>query len=172
MVALQGQVAEMNKLLQSMTLSQVNIVMSSVYAAQQVSDLGYVGCEGPHNNDVCPLNTKTIAYEKNDPYSNTYNAGWREHLNFSLGGQEQNNQRRQGGWSSKLSCEAPSYRQGYYIDNHTIQHLTISKPPPLLHSHPPLWRPFFVNTCKGMCPSTIPNHIYQESGITIKVVGQ
>ncbi|KAA0066665.1 hypothetical protein E5676_scaffold2119G00470 [Cucumis melo var. makuwa] len=52
MVALQGQVIEMNKLLQSMTLSQVNI-----QACQQVNEMGCVGCEAPHNTDACALNS-------------------------------------------------------------------------------------------------------------------
>ena len=65
----------MNKLLQSMMLSQVNTVGSSIQALQQVTEMGYVGCGGPHNTDACSLNTKYVAYVKSDFYSNMYNEG-------------------------------------------------------------------------------------------------
>lgn len=79
----------MNMLLQSMMLLQVNAVGSFVHAVQQVVELGCVRCEGSHNTDTCPQNTETVTYLKIDLYLNTYNAGWKDHPNFSWGGQEQ-----------------------------------------------------------------------------------
>ena len=90
MVDLQGQVTEMNKLLQSMSLSQVNVAKSSFQIVQQVAKLGCVGWRESHDVGACPMNTETITYVKNDPCFNTYNARWRDHPNFSWGGQEQN----------------------------------------------------------------------------------
>lgn len=78
----------MNKLLQSMVLSQVNAVRRPVQAVQQVAEMGCVGYGGPYGTDACLLNTETVAYVKNDPYFNTYK--WEEETIHSLvgGGQQ------------------------------------------------------------------------------------
>ncbi|TYK04238.1 hypothetical protein E5676_scaffold758G00120 [Cucumis melo var. makuwa] len=75
--------------------------------------MGCVGYGDPHNTNVCPLNTEIVAYVKNDPYSNTYNSGWRYHPNFSWGGQSHNNQGRQGELGNNCR-EAPGHRQRQY----------------------------------------------------------
>lgn len=82
-VALQGQVTKMKKLLQSMALSQVDAVGNYVQAVKQVDEMRPVGCGEPHTTDACLLNAEIAAYVKSYPYSNTYNAGWRDHPNFS-----------------------------------------------------------------------------------------
>ena len=89
-MALQGQVTEMNKLLQSMALLQVNAVGSFVQMIKKMSKVGCVGCSGHHGVDGCLLNIETVTHVKNDPYSNTYNVQWRDHPNFSWRGQKQN----------------------------------------------------------------------------------
>ncbi|KAA0040852.1 hypothetical protein E5676_scaffold306G00800 [Cucumis melo var. makuwa] len=74
-VALQGQVTKMKKLLQSMALSQVDAVGNYVQAVKQVDEMRPVGCGEPHTTDACLLNAEIAAYVKSYPYSNTYNAG-------------------------------------------------------------------------------------------------
>lgn len=90
MVALQSQVTEVNKLLQSMALLEVNAAGSSLQIVHQTAELGFVECGGPYNTDTCPICKKTVSYVKHDPYSKNYNEGWRDHPNFSLRGQKQN----------------------------------------------------------------------------------
>ena len=77
--------------------------------------MGCVRCDGPYNTNACPLKTETNAYMKNNPYSNTYNFGSRDHSNFSWGGQGQNNQGRQGDHGNYHS-ESPSYHQRNHHD--------------------------------------------------------
>lgn len=146
MVALQGQVTEMSKLLQSMVLAQVNVVSSSVHVVKHVAEMDCVGCSGSYNTDVCPFNTKMITYAKNDPYSNTYNGGWRNHSNFSWGGTGQDNQGRQGDqehYRGKVSGHC--YR--HYDKPHHLapQHQQATTTTPSL-----LWNPFFLSICRGM----------------------
>lgn len=109
--------AKINKLLQSMVLAQVNVVDSSIHAVQQVAETDYVGCDSPHNTNVCPFNMKTITYVKNDLYSNTYNESWRNHSSFSWGGSCQGNQGPQSA-QGNYRGEAPSYPQRHYDKPH------------------------------------------------------
>ncbi|MED6163781.1 hypothetical protein PIB30_083336 [Stylosanthes scabra] len=44
-------------------------------------------CGGPHESNICSNQPR------NDPYSNTYNQGWKNHPNFSWGGNQGNNSR-------------------------------------------------------------------------------
>lgn len=53
-----------------MALMQVNVRGGKVYVAKQIEELDCVGCSGPHTTDACSQNTETVAFIKNDPYSN------------------------------------------------------------------------------------------------------
>ena len=50
-------------------------------------------CRGPHSTVQCLATPKQIEEIKflrqNNPYSNTYNPGWKNHLNFSWKDQQQ-----------------------------------------------------------------------------------
>lgn len=149
MVALPDQVVEMTKLLQYMTLVKVNDAKSFVHVVQQVVELGCVGCGGPHNTDTCPQNTETVAYVKNDPYLNTYNAGWRNHLNFSWGVKSKT---LKGDKMAKeiITAKHLAIAKDIIMIGHIIQPHTINKPKTLLHLLPNPWKPYSMNTCRGI----------------------
>ncbi|KAL7617558.1 hypothetical protein Lser_V15G01562 [Lactuca serriola] len=53
-------------------------------------------CQGVHDYSECPQNPESVFFmdrqnfpRQNNPYSKTYNPGWRNHPNFSWGGQQQ-----------------------------------------------------------------------------------
>lgn len=75
-----------------MALSQVNVRGNSIQDLKHADEIGCVGYGGAHTTDARLHNTENVAYVKNGPYSNTYNWGWRDHLNFSWRGQGQNSQ--------------------------------------------------------------------------------
>ncbi|MED6214714.1 hypothetical protein PIB30_105955, partial [Stylosanthes scabra] len=75
-------------------------------------------CGGPQENHNCSLvqdDQSSIAHVNyvgnqprppyNDPHSNTYNPGWRNHPNFSWGG----NQGQQGQWNNHNSQRQPPF---------------------------------------------------------------
>ena len=72
-----------------------NILKSMNVAAgvqQQVAAISCVYCGEGHTFDNCPSNPASICYvgdfnRNNNPYSNTYNPGWRQHPNFSWSNQ-------------------------------------------------------------------------------------
>src|ERR1044072_2724031 len=75
----------------------------------RVSDSDCVTCGSPHCGDICveTLNdeeVKVLGQFRNDPHSNTYNPGWRNHPNFSWRDRDQgNNNNGQGGNNYKKS---------------------------------------------------------------------
>ncbi|KAA0054822.1 hypothetical protein E6C27_scaffold437G001150 [Cucumis melo var. makuwa] len=95
----------------------------------EVEEIGCVGCSSLHTIDACLLNIETITYVKNDPYSNTYNAGWRDHLNFSWGGQGQGDKVVK----DIIVMKHLAIVKDVIMIDHTTQHLKINKPPPLPH---------------------------------------
>lgn len=71
MLTLQGQVTEMNKLIQSMALSQVNTANDSIYSVQQVIEIGCARCYGLYNTDVCFESTQRQSYMLRTIYTPT-----------------------------------------------------------------------------------------------------
>ena len=62
----------------------------------QISDMSCVYCGEGHLFDNCPGNPASVNYmgsfnrqNQDNPYSNTYNPGWRQHPNFSWTNQNQ-----------------------------------------------------------------------------------
>ncbi|XP_038889239.1 uncharacterized protein LOC120079130 [Benincasa hispida] len=53
-----------------------------VNAIEQTST-SCVACEESHSVKECPRNPQSIYFVKNNPFSNTYNPGWRIHHNFA-----------------------------------------------------------------------------------------
>lgn len=64
---------------------------------KQVAELSCVYCGEEHDFDNCPGNPALVNYvgnfnrqPQNNPYSNTYNPGWKQHPNFSWSSQNRN----------------------------------------------------------------------------------
>ena len=63
--------------------------------AQQSTVVSCTYCGEGHLFDNCPSNPESVYYvgnfnRNNNPYSNTYNPGWRQHPNFSWNSHSQN----------------------------------------------------------------------------------
>ncbi|KAL4301846.1 hypothetical protein GQ457_10G009500 [Hibiscus cannabinus] len=60
---------------------------------REAKELSCVHCEGNHHATDCPVMHEQVSYlgnfnrNSNNPYSNTYNPGWRHHPNFSWNNQ-------------------------------------------------------------------------------------
>ena len=61
---------------------------------KQVTELSCVYCGEERDFDNCPGNPSSVNYvgnfnrqPQNNPYSNTYNPGWKQHRNFSWSNQ-------------------------------------------------------------------------------------
>src|ERR1044072_3528746 len=91
----------------------------------RVSDSDYVTCGSPHCGDICveTLNdeeVKAMGQFRNDPHSNTYNPGWRNHPNFSWRDRDQGTHGGQGG--NNYQKPYPNQRfQGQGSRQHTTQ---------------------------------------------------
>ena len=66
---LAAQLANMTSMLQTLVLRN----QASVDCPQ---------CGGGHLYDMCPYNLQSICSVQNNPYGETYNSGWRNHLDF------------------------------------------------------------------------------------------
>ncbi|KAL4311744.1 hypothetical protein GQ457_01G025110 [Hibiscus cannabinus] len=83
-------------------LSAITNMLKSLQRSNEVKDVkaassACILCHGNHHEHECPSNQESINYVgnqnrgNNNPYSNTYNQGWRHHPNFSWGNQGTNN---------------------------------------------------------------------------------
>ena len=68
----------------------VKVMTTTPATVNQVAEASYVYYGEMHLFDNCPGNPNSINYvgsfnkqNQNNPYSNTYNPRWRQHLNFS-----------------------------------------------------------------------------------------
>ncbi|KAL4347644.1 hypothetical protein GQ457_17G008940 [Hibiscus cannabinus] len=80
----------------SAQLSAITHMLKNLQKPTDVRDakaLSCVHCEGKHHANDCPTMHELASYvgnynrNANNPYSNTYNPGWRQHPNFSWGNQ-------------------------------------------------------------------------------------
>lgn len=84
LTALTVQVSSMSSLLKNMSM-RGNLQAAPI---AQVAAVFCVFCGNEHTFDSCPSNPESIYYvgnqnmSRNDPYSNSYNPGWRNHPNF------------------------------------------------------------------------------------------
>ncbi|KAH9680785.1 hypothetical protein KPL71_026683 [Citrus sinensis] len=74
----------------------VKVMTTAPATVNQISDMSCVYCGEGHLFDNCPGNPTSVNYVGNfnrqnqdNPYSNTYNLGWRQHPNFSWSNQNQ-----------------------------------------------------------------------------------
>ncbi|KAK8632721.1 hypothetical protein V6N13_073104 [Hibiscus sabdariffa] len=81
----------------STQLSAITNMLKNLQRSNEVKDVKTASsvcllCHGNHHERECPSNQESIKYVGNhNPYSNTYNQGWRQHPNFSWGNQGTNN---------------------------------------------------------------------------------
>ncbi|KAH9763478.1 hypothetical protein KPL70_001188 [Citrus sinensis] len=75
----------------------VKAMTSAPAVVKQVAELSCVYCGEEHDFDNCPRNPASVNYVdnfnrqlQNNPYSNTYNPGWKQHPNFSWSNQNRN----------------------------------------------------------------------------------
>ena len=68
----------------------VKVMTTTLVAVNQVADVSCIYCGEGHLFDNCPGNPALVNYvgnfnrqNKNNPYSNTYNPGWRQHPKVS-----------------------------------------------------------------------------------------
>ena len=119
LTALTAQVSSMSNLLKNMSM-RGNLQPAPM---GQVAAVSCVFCGDEHTFDSCPSNPESICYlgnqnlSRNNPYSNSYNPGWRNHPNFSWGGQ--------GASSSGAPMQnKPTYPPGF------SQQQRVPQPPP------------------------------------------
>ncbi|CAJ2642480.1 unnamed protein product [Trifolium pratense] len=81
--ALLAQIEILNKKLAAKSLAEAN--------ASQVQEVKCDFCHGPHANGMCSPEAGEVnyagGYQKNNPYSNTYNPGWKDHPDLQWGNQ-------------------------------------------------------------------------------------
>src|ERR1044072_10086 len=77
-------------------LSKQMAVMQQQFQAAQIMDIHCGNCGGSHASEDCGPDleeeVKVLGSNQNNPYSNTYNPGWRNHPNFSWREQGDNGQ--------------------------------------------------------------------------------
>ncbi|KAL5565633.1 hypothetical protein UlMin_028797 [Ulmus minor] len=82
----------------------------SVNSVQRTGE-SCVLCNGNHRFESCPSNPESVCYvgnmnRNNNPFSNTYNPGWRQHPNFSWSNQG-------AGQGSNPTPQRPQYPPGF-----------------------------------------------------------
>ncbi|KAK8985786.1 hypothetical protein V6N11_021639 [Hibiscus sabdariffa] len=102
-------------------LAQLSAIKNFLKNLQKPSDvcetkaLSCVHCEGNHHANDCPIMHEQASYmgnfnrNSNNPYSNTYNQGWRQHPNFSWnnkGGANASSSSRQQNMNAPLGFQA------------------------------------------------------------------
>ena len=86
-----AKIDSMTSMLQTLVLNNqggaaaVRDAMNAVNTTASVSCVQYG--EG-HLYDMCPYNPQCVCYVQNNPYSKTYNPGWRNQPNFGWGGNQ------------------------------------------------------------------------------------
>ncbi|KAH9704245.1 hypothetical protein KPL70_011377 [Citrus sinensis] len=88
LTTLSAQVTSLTRMVKAMTTAPATV--------NQISDMSCIYCGEGHLFDNCPGNPASVNYmgsfnkqNQDNPYSNTYNPRWRQHLNFSWSYQNQ-----------------------------------------------------------------------------------
>ncbi|XP_075499747.1 uncharacterized protein LOC142538274 [Primulina tabacum] len=100
--AVTAQLEALNRKIDSMNVNGTAMRLQEIFCEKCGGEHYVKDCQdsGPfYVNEEVPVNQVGVHNRpRNDPYSNTYNHGWRQHPNFSWGGQNSQN-RPQGGQS-------------------------------------------------------------------------
>ncbi|XP_075518303.1 uncharacterized protein LOC142552412 [Primulina tabacum] len=101
-LAVTAQLEALNRKIDSMNVNGTAMRLQEIFCKKCGGEHYVKDCQdsGPfYVNEEVPVNQVGVHNRpRNDPYSNTYNPGWRQHPNFSWGGQNSQN-RPQGGQS-------------------------------------------------------------------------
>ncbi|KAK8996549.1 hypothetical protein V6N11_081820 [Hibiscus sabdariffa] len=140
----------------SAQLSAITNMLKNLQKPTDVRDakaLSCVLCEGNHQANDCPTMHESASYvgnynrNANNPYSNTYNPGWRQHPNFSWGNQgggNASNANRQKSMNAPPGFQTNMPWQSEAKDNASTSHNNsmeammqefISSTKTLLHDH-------------------------------------
>ena len=90
------QLYNMTSMLQTLVLkNQGRLVaaMNAVHAMNPTASVDCPQCGAGHLYHMCPYNLQSICNVQNNLYGETYNSGWRNHLDFGWGGNQQQTQR-------------------------------------------------------------------------------
>ncbi|XP_075515848.1 uncharacterized protein LOC142550655 [Primulina tabacum] len=108
--AFTAQLEALNRKIDSMNVNGTAMRLQEIFCEKCGGEHYFKDCQdsGPfYVNEEAPVNYVEIQNRpRNDPYSNTYNPGWRQHTNFSWGGQGSQT-RPQGG---QQYSKQPMYR--------------------------------------------------------------
>ncbi|KAK8975369.1 hypothetical protein V6N11_057463 [Hibiscus sabdariffa] len=114
-------------------LSAITNMLKNLHKPTELQDaraVSCVHCDGNHNPNDCPAMHESACYvgnynrNANNPYSNTYNPGWRQHPNFSWGSQgggntssanRQQNMKAPPGFQTNM----PSQSEAKVLGHHT-----------------------------------------------------
>ncbi|KAH9744107.1 hypothetical protein KPL70_003546 [Citrus sinensis] len=117
--ALSAQVTSLTNMVKVMTAAPATI--------KQVTELSCVYCGEDHDFDNCPGNSALVNYvgnfnrqPQNNPYSNTYNPGWKQHPNFSWSNQNRNAPALNG-LSRNIQPQPPGFHQQIQGQKHINQ---------------------------------------------------
>ena len=107
--ALSAQVTSLTNMVKAMTTVPATM--------KQITELFCVYCGEDHDFDNCPGNPASVNYmgnfnrqSQNNPYSNTYNPGWKQHLNFTWSNQNRNAPALNG-LSTNTQPQPPGFHQ-------------------------------------------------------------
>lgn len=115
-IALLGHIELLNKKLVKGCLNKANM--------SQVQALNCEFCGGEHENRRCSLGgvceeAQFSIFQKKNPYSNTYNPGWKDHSNFRWS----NNQNQRGNQAMKQTQQASNFQKNPSKLEETLQNL-------------------------------------------------
>ncbi|XP_061361020.1 uncharacterized protein LOC133304948 [Gastrolobium bilobum] len=119
--ALSAQISALNNSIKTLSLSAeakpVNALTDAILC---------VFCNGPHIYDNCPQDPQSVCFignfnRNNNPYSNTYNPGWRNHPNLSYS-QGQHHGHQQGQQQMSSDTAGRSYKALYPPGFTQLQH--------------------------------------------------
>ncbi|KAH9671423.1 hypothetical protein KPL70_017372 [Citrus sinensis] len=107
--------------------NMVKAMTAALATVKQVTELSCVYCGEDHDFDNCPGNPASVNYvgnfnrqPQNNPYSNTYNPGWKQHPNFSWSNQNRN-ALALNGLSKNTQPQPPGFHQQSQGQKHINQ---------------------------------------------------
>ncbi|KAL4377024.1 hypothetical protein GQ457_02G029850 [Hibiscus cannabinus] len=140
----------------SAQLSAITHMLKNLQKPTDVRDakaLSCVHCEGKHHANDCPTMHESASYvgnynrNANNPHSNTYNPGWRQHPNFSWGNQgggntsnanRQQNVNAPPGFQTNMPWQSEAKGNASTSHNNSMEGMMqefISSTKTLLHDH-------------------------------------
>ncbi|KAK8578894.1 hypothetical protein V6N12_069238 [Hibiscus sabdariffa] len=167
--------------------AQLSAITNMLKNLQRPTDVGdakavsCIHCEGNHHANDCPTMHESASYvgnfnrNTNNPYSNTYNPGWRQHPNFSWGNQggmnanssnRQQNAQASPGFQSNMPWQSEAKGNASTSHNNSLEATMqefISSTKTLLHDHSNAIKNQ-GNCCKHKNESEVPEKLNEKEG--------